>query len=111
MEQSQKQDYKGLLPIGSVVKLAGFDRDFMVCGRVVVATGEDKIYDYVGFIYPEGIGTGDDLVFFDRDNIESVQFIGYQDEFELMYRTQILDDLGELAYVNGEIVPVSDDED
>nr|MCR5634117.1 DUF4176 domain-containing protein [Lachnospiraceae bacterium] len=70
-----------------------------------------KIYDYVGFIYPEGIGTGDDLVFFDRDNIESVQFIGYQDEFELMYRTQILDDLGELAYVNGEIVPVSDDED
>ncbi|HBZ02936.1 MAG TPA: hypothetical protein DEO83_03895 [Lachnospiraceae bacterium] len=102
--------YKDLLPIGSVVRLADTERDVMICGRIVVPDGKNDIYDYVGCIYPEGISSGDDLVFFNRDAIELLLFVGFQDVQELTYRSEVLDELGELAVVNGEIVPVTEDE-
>lgn len=100
--------YKDLLPIGSIVQLAGGERFVMICGRIVVAQGSDEIYDYVACVYPEGIAQEDGLLFFNRDAIETVYFIGYQDEQELAYRTEILDELGELALLDGEIVPVEE---
>ncbi len=100
--------YKDLLPIGSVVKLTEGERSVMICGRIVVAEGSDEIYDYVGCIYPEGMA-GADVIFFNRDAIELLLFVGFQDSEELTYRSEVLDDLGELAVVNGEIVPVLDD--
>ncbi|MCR5105384.1 MAG: DUF4176 domain-containing protein [Eubacterium sp.] len=102
--------YKNLLPIGSVVKLAEAERDVMICGRIVVPDGRTEIYDYVGCVYPEGISRSDDMVFFNRDSIELLLFVGFQDTQELTYRSEVLDDLGELAVVDGEIVPVIDDE-
>lgn len=101
--------YKNLLPIGSVVKLEGGERFVMIIGRIVLAQGNDNIFDYVGCLYPEGMAKDDNLTFFNRDNIEQIYFIGYQDEQELTYRTEVLDEIGELAVVNGEIVPVDVD--
>ncbi len=106
----EKKNYKDLLPIGSVVRMDEIEQDLVICGRIVCAEGEDKIYDYVGFPYPEGMGRGDGLLFFDRDAIAQVLFIGFQDEEELIYRTQILDELGELTVQDGEIVSVEEEE-
>ena len=78
----------------------------MICGRIVCAQSDDRIYDYVGCLYPEGMGKSDELIFFDRDAIEELYFIGYQDEYELTYRTEILDQLGELKVEDGELVEV-----
>ena len=102
--------YKDLLPIGSVVKLIEGERYVMICGRIVVPEGMNDIYDYVGCIYPEGISSGEDMVFFNRDSIELLYFVGFQDTQELTYRGEVLDELGELAVVDGEIVPVANDE-
>ena len=102
--------YKDMLPIGSVVRLEGGERYLMIYGRIVCAEGSDKIYDYVSCPYPEGIAKDDDTIFFNREAIEQVLFIGFQDEQELRFREEVLDQLGELAVVNGELVSVDDDD-
>lgn len=97
--------YKDLLPCGSVVQLQETEVKIMICGRIAVEESSDDIYDYVGCIYPTGITAQENLIFFDRDLIERVYFIGFQDEEELLYRHDILDQLGELKVADGEIVP------
>jgi hypothetical protein len=98
--------YKNLLPIGSVVKLNEGERLVMICGRIAVPEGSDTIYDFVGCLYPEGLVGETDMIFFNRSSIETLLFIGYQDSQELTFRSEVLDELGELAVVDGEIVPV-----
>ena len=57
-----------LLPIGSVVRVKGAQRNLMICGRVVTRTGSDDIYDYVACLYPEGLIDASDLYFFNKVN-------------------------------------------
>ena len=97
-------NYQDLLPNGSIVKLSSGERYLMICGRVVVSDGSDRIYDYTGCLYPEGLSQPDGMYFFDRDAIERILFIGFQDEEELAYLEEVLEQLGELKVENGEIV-------
>lgn len=97
--------YKNLLPIGSVVLLNGGDKKIMICGRIQAKEGEDKIYDYSACYYPEGIVDPSSMFFFDRDAIETVYFLGFQDKEELDFRASVLDNLGELEIKDGTIVP------
>ena len=46
-----------------------------------------------------------EMYFFNRDAIAECYFIGYQDREELDFRRGVLDNLGELQIVNGQIVP------
>ena len=95
--------YKDLLPCGSIVKLTEGDHYVMICGRVVLADGNDHIFDYAGCFYPEGMSGNDNTLFFDRGAIERVLFIGFQDQQELDYQDEVLAELGELKVENGEI--------
>ncbi len=95
--------YKDLMPIGSIVRLIGGTHRVMICGRIVCKAGEDKVYDYVACLYPEGMTNSEEMFFFNRDAIEAVFFIGFQDEDELKFR-QALNQLGELEAVDGKIV-------
>lgn len=97
--------YKNLLPIGSVVLLNGGDKKIMICGRIQAKEGEDKIYDYSACYYPEGIVDPSSMFFFDRDAIEIVYFLGFQDKEELDFRASVLDNLGELEIKDGTIIP------
>lgn len=97
--------YKDLLPIGSVVLLKGGEKRLMICGRVVCKADEPVIYDYVGCLYPEGIADSSGMYFFNRDAIAEYYFIGFQDREELELRHGVLDQLGELQVVDGQIVP------
>ena len=97
--------YENLLPVGSVVLLKGGEKRIMICGRIQTKAGEDEIYDYVACYYPEGIVDPNNMFFFNRDAIESVYFIGFQDAEELIYRSDVLGKLGELEVRDGQIVP------
>ncbi len=97
--------YKNLLPIGSVVLLKGGEKRIMITSRIITRVGEDDIYDYAACYYPEGLIDSKDMVFFNRDAIDTVFFIGFQDSEELEFRSAILDNLGELEVVDGAIVP------
>ena len=100
--------YKNLLPIGSVVLLKGGEKRIMICGRIQTKAGEDTIYDYSACYYPEGV-LSDEMFFFNRDQIERVFFIGFQDEEELAFREDILSQLGELKIKDGQIVSAEED--
>lgn len=93
--------YGDLLPIGSIVLLKGAEQRVMIVGRIVAMEGDDTVFDYCACLYPEGLSTAEQMVFFNRDAIELVYFIGFQDGEELRYRSEFLASLGEL-YVNGE---------
>lgn len=97
--------YKDLLPVGSVVLLKGGDKRIMICGRIQAKAGETEIYDYSACYYPEGIVDPTNMFFFNRDSIEKVFFIGFQDPEELQFRENVLDKLGELEVKDGSIVP------
>ena len=96
--------YKNMLPIGSVIRIEGATRKLMVVGRIATTEEKDVIYDYVGVPYPEGIADTDQLFFFNRDQVEELLFIGFQDPEALEYQRDVLDNLGELTIENDEIV-------
>ena len=98
--------YEDLMPLGSVVLLKGAKTKLMITGRILVSTTDDKLYDYSGCIYPLGMTDNEGFYFFNRDDIERIYFIGFQDEEELTYREEVLSQLGELEVRDGQIVPV-----
>lgn len=95
--------YSELLPIGSIVLLKGGNKRLMICGRIQTRKGENVIYDYCGCYYPEGIDPSN-MFFFNRDAIETLFFVGFQDIEELELRENVFSKLGELEVVDGQIV-------
>lgn len=77
------------LPIGSVVLLKNGKKRVMIYGRRVRANGEDKVFDYLGCLYPEGALNSKDVVLFDHEQIQMVYFIGFQDLEEIALRQVI----------------------
>lgn len=73
-----KTDY---IPLGSVVYLKGGTKKLLVVARAinVVNAGKQFFFDYGGVLYPEGI-TGDQMAYFNHDDISSVFFRGCDDE-------------------------------
>ena len=98
-------DYQYLLPIGSVVLLQGAERKLMIIGRIVSDENMEKIYDYVGVLYPVGLTGEADQYFFDRDAIDLILSIGFQDDEELSFRNDVLAGIGEMEIKDGRIVP------
>ena len=101
--------YKDLLPLGSVVLLKNANKRLMIIGRVQVNAEDEIIYDYSACYYPEGVLSSDEIFFFNRDMIDRVYFIGFQDPTELDFREEVLGKLGALEIRNGEIVQISED--
>lgn len=67
-----------ILPIGSIIKMKNSDLNFMIYGYVDKNKKvEDNYYDYFCCIYPTGIN-GKDAILIQKDKIEKVIFIGYQ---------------------------------
>jgi len=68
------------LPLGSVVNVAGSPQPLVVAGYV--ATLDDgRIFDYMGVPYPMGLSGEDDgngLVYFNREGIDQLLFMGLQ---------------------------------
>lgn len=69
------------LPIGSVVLMKGAKKRAMITGYAVKSpeTG-DKLWDYIGCLYPEGVVTPDKNLLFDHENIDKIFAIGYSDD-------------------------------
>ena len=69
---------KNCLPVGSVVLLRGGAKKLMIIGIQAVSQDEDnRVYDYMGVLYPEGFIGEDDIFLFDHADINDVVFTGY----------------------------------
>ncbi|MSS14067.1 DUF4176 domain-containing protein [Lachnospiraceae bacterium Oil+RF-744-WCA-WT-11] len=88
------------LPIGSVVKVRGYKRSFMVLGRAVLNDSDSCYYDYCACLYPDGY-MGGTLYFFNQDLIARVESEGYEDAYEKLYREENLDGLDVEALTDG----------
>ena len=69
-----------MLPIGSVVQLKNGTKKLMVCGIKQTSLEDDKEYDYIGVMYPEGFIGGEYQFLFNHEDVETIQFKGYEDE-------------------------------
>lgn len=69
------------LPIGSVVLMKGAKKRAMITGYAVKSPESgDKLWDYIGCLYPEGMVTPDKNLLFDHENIDKIFAVGYSDE-------------------------------
>ena len=69
-----------LLPIGSIALLEGAEKKLMIFGVGQTQLEENKDFDYIGVVYPEGnMGEGSQFLF-NHSDIEEIVFRGYEDE-------------------------------
>jgi len=68
------------LPIGTVVLLKNGEKKVMITGFTAKANNSDeKIYDYTGCLYPEGVLNSEINLLFDHNQIDKVYYMGYND--------------------------------
>ncbi len=70
---------KEYLPIGTIVLLKNGKKELMITGYLVtVDKNEDKVYDYSGCLYPEGIITSNQVAVFNHSQIDKIIFKGFE---------------------------------
>lgn len=78
-----------LLPLGSIVLLKEGLQKLVIVGRGAIyndqTTGEEKIADYMGAIYPTGVNP-ESTIFFQDEDVDKVVFEGYSDEDETRFQ-------------------------
>lgn len=69
------------LPIGTVVLLKTATKRLMITGYCSAKPEEpNKVYDYVGLLFPEGNLAGDEVALFNHEQIEKISHMGLVDE-------------------------------
>lgn len=82
---------KEFLPIGTVaIMKGGAKRKVMVITRALATklTGELTYFDYGGCFYPEGL-MGEQILYFNEEDIEEVVHKGHVDEMEVQQQEAI----------------------
>lgn len=69
-----------LLPIGSVIRLRGATKCLMIFGVCQTDQTDDKLYDYIGVLWPEGNIGNEGQVLFNHEDIEETVFMGYNND-------------------------------
>ena len=84
------------LPLGTVCLLKDAKKKIMVIGYLPMSIDEnkeEKLYDYMGCIYPEGIISTDKSLLFNHQDIEKVFYIGYKDDELKEFNKKLIDTL------------------
>lgn len=80
---------EGLLPVGSVVLLKNSTKRVMIIGVCQLAAADpSKVWDYVGCPFPEGYLGPDKTYLFNREQIERIYAVGYQDEEQFAFKVK-----------------------
>ncbi|MGN1083924.1 MAG: DUF4176 domain-containing protein [Lachnospiraceae bacterium] len=86
-----------LFPLGTVVKLKDTEKLMMICGYAsATAARPGYIYDYSGFVYPEGYVDMYKVYQFNNEQIEGIVAMGYQDRETIVYMHALEEKLQEL---------------
>ena len=83
--------YEKYLPIGTVVLLKEAKKKVMITGFYVKSKDDDKVYDYIGCIYPEGVISTEQNLMFNHDDISDVYHMGYITDEQKEYNEKIID--------------------
>lgn len=92
-----KDKYQKYLPIGSVVLLKDSSKRIMITGFYIKSKEiGDKIFDYIGCLYPEGILDTEKNLLFNHDDINKIFAIGYSDKEEKEFKTKLVNHINSL---------------
>lgn len=73
--------FKKYLPFGSVVLMIDAKKRIMITGYAVKAPESgDRLWDYIGCLWPEGMIVPDKNLLFDHKDIQQIFAIGYTDD-------------------------------
>lgn len=81
--------HKKYLPLGSIVLLKNGKKRVMITGFCLLTPDKNKVYDYAGCIYPEGMLSSTRTFLFDHDQIQEIYFLGFQDEEEKEFKQKL----------------------
>lgn len=82
------------LPIGTVVLLKDATKKLMIIGYCSIGnSNENKVYDYSGCLYPEGLLKSDEVALFNHNQINSIYFMGYSDEEQIKFSKFIKEEM------------------
>ena len=85
-----QQTNEKFLPIGTVVILKGAKKRVMITGFCVSSENmKEKMWDYGGCLYPEGILDSSQSCAFNHDQIEHIFHYGLIDDEEVEFRQQL----------------------
>lgn len=79
---------KKYFPIGTVVSLKEGAKRVMIIGFCSVGDSE-KVFDYSGCIYPEGLISSKQILLFDHSQIDKVYHIGLTCKEEEQFRQKL----------------------
>ena len=75
------EKFKKYLPLGSVVLMKDAKKRIMITGYAVKAPESgDRLWDYIGCLWPEGMIAPDKNLLFDHKDIQQIYAIGYSDD-------------------------------
>lgn len=78
------------LPIGTVVLLQGGSKKVMITGFCVIPNdNKNKMYDYSGCLYPEGVINSNEVCLFNHNQIEEIFYKGYESEEEKVFKEEL----------------------
>jgi len=81
---------EGLLPVGSVVMLKEGSHRTMIIGYAQrMKDKPEAVFDYVGIMWPEGHTSPDATYCFNRDQVQTVYFLGYQTDGQQVLNARI----------------------
>lgn len=68
-----------LLPVGSIIKVNGLEKLYMIASFMVTLSGGEK-YDYLAVRYPYGFIDDKCFYSFNKTDIDKVVYMGYESE-------------------------------
>lgn len=77
------------LPMGSVIRTEAGERPLMIAG-VMVTDGTGRLWDYLGYPYPEGRTKAGDF-FFDKSQIVEIFQVGYMNSLACAFQAYLED--------------------
>lgn len=78
------------LPVGTVCLLQNGSKKVMITGFCVKSPEtEDRVFDYIGCLYPEGVISSDQNLLFDHEQIAQVFYTGYVCDEETEFKAKL----------------------
>ena len=78
------------LPVGTVCLLQNGTKKVMITGFCVQSPEtEDRVFDYIGCLYPEGVISSNQNLLFDHSQIAQVFFMGYVSDEEKEFKAKL----------------------
>jgi len=78
------------LPIGSIVNIKEVNKKIMIIGFLIkLPNKENKVFDYMGCLYPEGVMSLEQDLLFNHEQIVNIHHIGYIDQDWLIAQSKL----------------------